>query len=154
MLYLSLLPGKVEIGQSGKSYNHLTTNSCHFKSSGYGQTKGSVIGPKSFPSQGPSYPIPVLHLLQFRISPVLLIYYFTYKHYYICYRIVGNFRGEISSWFSIIKVIHGKKFVVYSSVPSQLNDKIKSSWVKHLWFYSNHEDISPRKFSAIWYVIN
>ena len=27
------------------------------------------------------------------------------------YRIVGNFQGEISLWFSIIKFIHGKKFV-------------------------------------------
>ena len=37
-----------------------------------------------------------------------------------------------------------KKFVVYRSVPSQLNHKIKSSWVKHSWFYSNHEDIISR----------
>ena len=42
-------------------------------------------------------------------------------------RIAGNFRGEIFSWFSIIKFIRGKKFVVYSSVLSQLNHKIKSS---------------------------
>ena len=35
-----------------------------------------------------------------------------------------------------------------------VDDKIKSSWVKHSWFYSsheNHEDISPRKFPAIRY---
>ena len=68
------------------------------------------------------------------------------------YRIAGNFRGEIFSWFSIIKFIRGKKFVVYSSVLSQLNHKIKSSWVKHSWFYLNHENheiFSPRKFPAI-----
>ena len=44
--------------------------------------------------------------------------------------------------------------MVYSSVLSQLNHKIKSSWVKHSWFYSNHknhEDISPLKFPAIRY---
>ena len=62
------------------------------------------------------------------------------------YHIAGNFRGEISSWFSIIKFIRLKNFMVYSSVLSQLNHKIKISWVKHLWFYSNHKnhkDISP-----------
>ena len=40
--------------------------------------------------------------------------------------------------------------LVYSSVPYLY--RIKSSWVKHLWFYSdhkNHEDISPQKFPAI-----
>ena len=70
------------------------------------------------------------------------------------YRIAGNFRREIISWFSIIKFICGKKFVVYSSVLSQLNHKIKSSWVKHSWFYLNHENheiFSPRKFPAIRY---
>ena len=71
------------------------------------------------------------------------------------YRIAGNFRGgnifvvfnnQIYSW---------KKIVVYSSVLSQLNHKIKSSWVKHSWFYLNHENheiFSPQKFPAIWYV--
>ena len=29
--------------------------------------------------------------------------------YNILYHIVGNFRGEIFTWFSIIKFIHGKK---------------------------------------------
>ena len=61
-------------------------------------------------------------------------------------RIVGNFREEISSWFSIIKFCSWKKFVVYNSVPSQLNNKIKSSRVKYSWIYfnhENHEDISP-----------
>ena len=46
-----------------------------------------------------------------------------------------------------------KNSLVYSSVPSQLNHKIKISWVKHSWFYSNHEknheDISPQKFLTI-----
>ena len=45
--------------------------------------------------------------------------------------------------------------MVYSLVLSQLNHKIKSLWVKHSWFYlnyENHENISPRKFPAIWYV--
>ena len=40
---------------------------------------------------------------------------------------------------------------LYSSVPSQLNHKIKSLWVKHLWFYSNHEnheDITPPLYST------
>ena len=72
------------------------------------------------------------------------------------YRIAGNFRGEIFSWFSIIKFIRGKKFMVYSSVLSQLNHKIKSSWVKHSWFYLNHENheiFSPRKFPAIRYIV-
>ena len=62
----------------------------------------------------------------------------------------GKFSGEISWWFSIIKIIHGKNSLVYTLV---LNNKIKSSWVKHSWFYSNHknhEDISPQKFPAIW----
>ena len=71
------------------------------------------------------------------------------------YCIAGNFRGEIFSWFSIIKFIRGKKFVVYSWVLSQLNHKIKSSWVKHSWFYLNHENhkiFSPRKFPAIRYI--
>ena len=30
--------------------------------------------------------------------------------------------------------------LVYSSVPTHLNHKIKSWWVKHSWFYSNHEN--------------
>ena len=44
-----------------------------------------------------------------------------------------------------------KNSLVYSSVPSQLNHKIKSSWVKHYSNHENHEDISPRKFPAIQY---
>ena len=42
------------------------------------------------------------------------------------------FQGEISLWFSIIIFIYGKNLLVYSLVPSILNHKIKSSWVKHL----------------------
>ena len=49
-----------------------------------------------------------------------------------------------------------KNSLVYSLVPSQLNHTIKSSWIKHSWFYSNHENhenSSPRKFPAIQYGI-
>ena len=55
------------------------------------------------------------------------------------------FNNQIYSW----KKIRGLQL---SAVPSQLNDKIKSLWVKHSWFYfdhENHEDISPLKFPAI-----
>ena len=62
----------------------------------------------------------------------------------------GKFsRGNI---FVIFNLFVEKNSLVYSSVLSQLNHKIKSLWVKHLWFYSNHEnheDISPQKFSTI-----
>ena len=75
------------------------------------------------------------------------IYCMAYLDGSMSYCIAGNFQGEISLWFSIIKFICGKKnSLVYSLVSSQLNHKIKSSWVKHSWFYSNHknhEDISP-----------
>ena len=45
-----------------------------------------------------------------------------------------------------------KNLLVFSSMPSKLNHKIKSLWAKHLWFYSNHENISPRKFPAILFI--
>ena len=41
-----------------------------------------------------------------------------------------------------------KNSLVYSSVPSQLNHKIISLWVKHS---ENHKDITPLKFPIIRY---
>ena len=70
---------------------------------------------------------------------------------FLSYHIAGNFQGK---YFRIIKFICGKKFVVYSSVLPQLNHKIKSSWVKHLWFYLNHENrenFFPWKFKWPYY---
>ena len=54
------------------------------------------------------------------------------------------------------KFSNGSIFVVFNSkiylwkkislVSSQLSHKIKSSWVKHLWFYSNHENLKISRY--------
>ena len=87
-----------------------------------------------------------LHNMRYNRSVAFYFLTLFIVHYFeLCcilnYRIVGDFQGEISLWFSIIKFICGKKICWFTAlVSSQLNHKIKSSWVKHSWFYSNHEN--------------